>query len=112
VLVSVGSESMAGVAVERWLLGRTVMVAMSNLAVVDDMFGRRDLVISGSAAMVGCSWLIRNHGGNLMRCFRSGEVCGTNDAVEWIYRLGIEGVSSAGTIDEVKEVQGFFRFSC
>jgi len=43
----------------RLLLGRTVIAAMSNLAMVDVVFGRRDMVISGSAAMVGCSWLMR-----------------------------------------------------
>jgi hypothetical protein len=55
----VGFKSAAGVAIVRLLLGRTVIAAMSNLAMVDVVFGRRDMVISGSAAMVGCSWLMR-----------------------------------------------------
>jgi hypothetical protein len=52
-------ESAVGVAVVRWLLDRTVMVAISGLAVVDGAFGRWDPVVSGFAAMVGCSWLMR-----------------------------------------------------
>jgi hypothetical protein len=43
----------------RWLLGRIVMAAMSGLAVVDCTFGKWDPVIFGFAAMVGCSWLMR-----------------------------------------------------
>ncbi len=53
------SESVTGVGVVRWLLGRTVMAAMSALAVVDSAFGRWDMVIFGFAAMVGYSWLMR-----------------------------------------------------
>jgi hypothetical protein len=39
------------------LLGKIVMAAMSGLVFVDGAFGRWDLVISRSEAMVGCSWL-------------------------------------------------------
>jgi hypothetical protein len=47
------------VGVVRWLLGRIVVAAMSGLVVVDGTFGRRDPMISRTAAKVGYAWLMR-----------------------------------------------------